>query len=349
MKVYPERLADHLAGRLAPVYLVTGDEPLQQLECCDAIRAAARAAGFSARDVIDADQGFDWQPLVHLAGSRSLFAEKKILDLRLPGGKPGNDGARVLADYCDAPPPDTLLLLTLPRLDRQQQGSKWFRRIDDLGVVVTVWPVAAAQMPRWIEQRLRHAGLVPDADAVQLLCDRVEGNLLAAQQEIDKLLLLFGPGRLDADRLAGAVADSARYDVFELVDTALRGDAGRALRIVDGLRGEGVAAPVVLWALHREARNLAGIAAEAARGTPVEQAVQRARVMQKRTGLVARAVRHQSTAGWLAVLDRCHEADAAIKGQDPRDPWLLLQDVTLALAGRTTAAGASGAADPATR
>jgi DNA polymerase III subunit delta len=339
LKVYPERLADHLAGTLAPVYLVTGDEPLQLLECCDAIRAAARAAGFSARDVIDAGQGFDWQTLSHLAGSLSLFAERKILDLRLPGGKPGNDGARVLAAYCDAPPPDTLLLLTLPRLDRQQQASKWFKRIDACGVVVTVWPIAAGQMPRWVEQRLRRAGLVPDADAVQLLCDRIEGNLLAAQQEIDKLLLLFGPGRLDAAQLASAVADSARYDVFELVDTALRGEAGRALRIIDGLRGEGVAAPVVLWALHREARSLAGIAAEAARGLSVEQGVQRARVMPKRVGLVTRAVRHQPAAGWLALLDCCQQADAAIKGRDPRDPWLLLQDIALALAGRTLVPG----------
>lgn len=334
MKVYPERLADHLAGSLAPVYLVSGDEPLQQLECCDAIRSAARAAGFSARDVVEADAHFDWRTLTHLAGSLSLFAEKKVIDLRLPGGKPGNEGGKALAGYCESPPPDTLLLLTLPRLDRQQQGSKWFKRIDTCGVVVTVWPIGPTQMPRWVEHRMARAGLKPDRDAVRLLCDRIEGNLLAAQQEIDKLLLLFGPGPLDAERLASAVSDSARYDVFELVDTALRGEAGRALRIIDGLRGEGVAAPVVLWALHREARTLAAIAADAARGLSVEHAIQRAKVMKKRTGLVNRAVSHQSAAGWLTLLDRCQQVDAAIKGLDPRDPWLLLQDISLAMAGQ---------------
>ena len=335
MRVYPDRLHEHLAKGLAAAYLVSGDEPLQLGECCDLIRQTARQAGHTTREVLEAGAGFDWHQLAAEASAFSLFAEKKVIDLRIPGGKPGTDGSRALSAYCDDPPPDTLLLLTLPRLDRQQQNSKWFKALDRLGVVVQVWPIEPARLPRWIEQRLTQAGIRPSREAVRLLADRVEGNLLAARQEIDKLLLLHGQGPLDAEQLASAVADSARYDVFELVDTTLRGDASRIIHILDGLRSEGIAPPVVLWALHREINKLAGISADVAKGLSAEHAIDRAGVFSKRTAMVRQGLTNLRTAQWLALLDRCQQADAAIKGVGGREPWILLEEIALAMCGET--------------
>ncbi len=333
MRLKPEQLAEHLRKPLLPVYLVTGDEPLQAGEAADTIRAAARAAGFAQREVIEAGPGFDWNGLAAEAASFSLFAEKKLIDLRLPSGKPGREGGKALADYCADPPPDTLLLLSLPKLDRQQQSAKWFKAIDQRGAVVQVWPIGPRELPRWIEQRLRAAGLEPSREAVRLLADRVEGNLLAARQEIDKLLLLHGTGPLDAEALIEAVADSARYDVFELVDTALRGEAARALHILEGLRGEGTAPAVVLWALHREIAQLAKLAVASARGVGIDHALARNKVWERRKPLLRQAVARLRPAQWLALLDECHRADCSVKQADPLDPWLRLENLALGIAG----------------
>lgn len=331
MRLRPEQLAQHLAGHLAPAYLITGDEPLQANEACDAIRAAARAAGHATREILEAGNGFDWNTLIAEANAFSLFAEKKIIDLRIPGGKPGREGGKALAEYCQRPPDDTLLLLRLPKLERQQQNAKWFKSIEKLGVILQVWPIEPARLPQWIEQRMRKAGLQPDKDSVRLLADRVEGNLLAAHQEIEKLLLLHGPGKIDAAQLAQAVADSARYDVFELVDSALRGEAARSLRILDGLKGEGVAAPVVLWALHREIAMITGISADIAKGLSAEHALSRPQLWRNRQPLIRQALQRLKPPALLALLGRCQQADASAKGADPADPWLLLEQISLEL------------------
>jgi len=337
MRIYPDKLRTHLDKTLAAIYLVSGDEPLQLGECCDAIRAAARAAGHSTREVLEAGSGFDWHQLTAEAAAFSLFAEKKIIDLRIPGGKPGTEGSKALSAYCNNPPSDTLLLITMPKIDRQQQNSKWFKALDVLGAVIQVWPVEQQRLPTWIERRLQDEGIQPTREAVRLLADRVEGNLLAARQEIEKLLLLHGQGPLDADQLAAAVGDSARYDVFELVDSALRGEVERCIHILDGLRGEGIASAVVLWAPHREARSMAQISADVAKGLSPDHAISRARVFSKRTSLVRQALSHQRTAQWLALLDLCHKADAAIKGVGSKQPWLLLEDIALSMSGQKSA------------
>jgi DNA polymerase-3 subunit delta len=334
VKLYPDRLSGALApGGLLSVYLVSGDEPLQHGECCDAIRSAAKDAGHTTREVIEVGSGFDWQRLALEAASVSLFAEKKLIDLRLPNGKPGTEGGKALAAYCAAPPPDTLLLLSLPRIDRQQKNSKWFKAIDQAGAIIEVWPVDAQRLPAWIEQRLGQAGITPTREAVRLLADRVEGNLLAARQEIDKLALLHGPGPLDGERMSAAVADSARYDPFDLVDSALRGEASRCVHILQGLRGEGVPAARVLWALHREVRQLARIAADVARGRSIEHALSRTRVMPRRSGLVRQGVARLRAGQWLGLLDTCRSIDRAIKGLEPSQPWLLLEELVLAIGG----------------
>lgn len=335
MRLYPDKLDGALQRELLPSYVVTGDEPLQHGESCDAIRATARESGHTTREVLEAGSGFDWNQLLAEAAAFSLFAEKKVIDLRIPNGKPGAEGSKALVAYCSNPPPDTLLLISLPKIDRQQQNSKWFKALDSLGGIVQVWPVEPNRLPGWIEQRLRSVGIDATKDAVRLLADRVEGNLLAARQEIEKLLLLHGPGKLDADQLMTAVADSARYDVFELVDSALRGEAERCVHILDGLRAEAVAAPVVLWAIHRELHCLTQISADIAKGLSPDHAISRAKVFSKRTGLVRQGLGRQRTAGWLNLLEQCHHVDRAIKGLSTEQPWLLLEQILLAMCGQT--------------
>lgn len=331
MRLRPEQLKQQLQKGLAPLYLITGDEPLQSNESCDAIRAAARADGYDNREIMEAANNFDWSLLAAEANSLSLFAEKKIIDLRIPSGKPGREGGKALTEYCARPPEDTILMITLPKLDRQQQSSKWFKSLEQLGIIVQIWPIDVQRLPQWIDQRLRAANLQPDKEVVQMLADRVEGNLLAADQEIQKLLLLHGSGSINAEQLLAAVSDSARYDVFELVDSALRGDVERCLRILTGLRGEGVAPPVVLWALHREISQITGISADAAKGLSLDHAITRAKVWDKRKPLVRNAVQRMKTPAWLKLLRQCQQADAAVKGADPRDPWLLLEDISAQL------------------
>ena len=332
MHLRPEQLGGHLQRELASVYVVTGDEPLQSGEACDAIRTAAREQGYTTREILDASGNFDWNRLAAEAGALSLFAERKVIDLRIPGGKPGREGGAALAAYCTDPPPDTLLLVSLPKLDRNQQNGKWYKALLNSGVVVQVWPVDHKQLPNWIRQRMQAAGLNPEREAVQVLADRVEGNLLAAHQEIEKLQILFGGGDISTAQMLDAVSDSARYDVFELVDAALQGEAQRALHILDGLRGEGIAAPVVLWALHRETELLATLSADIAQGTGPDHAMSRARVWDRRKPLLNAALQRLRTPRLLGLLSRCQEADAAIKG-GRKDPWLLFERITLTLAG----------------
>lgn len=331
MRLRPDQLKKSLQQHMLPVYLLSGDEPLQLNETADAIRSAAREAGYQNRVVLETGGGFKWDDLFAEANSLSLFAEKKLIDLRIPNGKPGRDGGKALAEYCANASPDNLLLITLPKLDKQQQGSKWFKQIEQIGVVVQVWPIDVRQLPQWINQRLRQVGLIPDQEVAQILADRVEGNLLAAQQEIEKLRLIHAEGHINAAQLLAAVSDNSRYDVFELVDTALRKQSARCVKILHGLCAEGVAAPVVLWALHREIAQLSEIAHNATQ-INLEQAIARARVWEKRKGLVRQAIQHKPPEQWLALLCLCQTADAAIKGANQADPWVLLEKISLKLA-----------------
>ncbi|WP_457669894.1 DNA polymerase III subunit delta, partial [Thiolapillus sp.] len=251
MRLRLEQLESHLAGELAPVYVVTGDEPLQLGETADAIRAAARQAGYLSREIFEADARFDWNRLAEEASALSLFAEQKIIDLRLPSGKPGTVGGKALVSYCENLPQDTLLLLTLPKLPLT---SKWMKALDKAGVVIQVWPVDERQLSRWVQQRMRMAGLQAEPGVAEMLAEQTEGNLLAARQEIEKLALLFGHEKITQEQAAAALSDSSRFDVYALVDAALAGKAQRCTRIIAGLRAEGVPLPVVLWALAREVR-----------------------------------------------------------------------------------------------
>lgn len=280
------------------------------------MRAAARSAGYSEREVYFVETGFDWGQLTAASASLSLFADKRLVELRLPGGKPGVAGAQALKTWAENPPPDTVLLVLSAKPER---NAAWVKALDAAGVHVPCLPLDAARLPGWIRQRMRSRGLEPDAAAVELLAGRVEGNLLAAAQEIDKLVLLAGSGPVDAATVQATVADSARFDIFQCVDAALAGEGRRAVRIADGLAAEGAAVPLLLWALARELRQLAGLAAQRARGVP--EGALLGRVWDKRRGLIGQALRRHNAHGWQRLLLKTARLDRIAKGAAPGRPW----------------------------
>jgi len=282
---------------------------------------------------MEAGARFDWNQLDQEANSMSLFAEQKIIDLRIPSGKPGRDGSASLSTYCERIPDDTLLLVTLPKLDKSQLGSKWFKALDKNGITMQVWPVDRQRLPAWIGQRMKAAGLTPGAGVADMLADQVEGNLLAARQEIEKLLLLHGTGTITMEQLRGAISDSARFDVFGLVDSALAGNSGRCTRILSGLRAEGTPTPVILWALTREIRTMARISRSVANGNRPEQAMGQAKVWSSRQPLVRKGLQRLPVLRWEQLLSHCQYVDSAVKGAVQTDPWLLLEQITLGICG----------------
>ena len=260
MRLRPDQLAGHLRKNLAPLYLVFGEEPLQVLEAADAIRLAARERGYAERQCLTVETGFEWGVLARLAASPSLFTDRRLLELRLDNAKTGDAGAKALADYAARLAEDAVLLVTAGKLDWNTQKSRWFTALDQAGVVIAAMPLDSRQLPGWIERRLRDRGLNPTADAVTLLAERVEGNLLAAAQDIEKLLLLTEDRQLTLPAVLAAVDDSARYSIYDFVDAGLLGQADRVTRILNGLREEGVEPVLVNWALHQEVRRLATMA-----------------------------------------------------------------------------------------
>ncbi|MFD1218371.1 MULTISPECIES: DNA polymerase III subunit delta [Microbulbifer] len=329
-RINPRQLAQNLRQGLYPLYVVTGDEPLLVQECCDNIREAARKLGFNERELLHGENNFDWGQLLSAAGSMSLFADKKIIELRLPGGKPGDKGSKALQEFANNASDETLLLLVLPRLDRSQLNSKWVKALESRGVLVQIWPVDASEMPRWIHQRLRANGLNAEPEAIQILAERVEGNLLAASQEIEKLKLLANDSVITAETMSNAVASSARYDVFGLIDKALAADAAGAVRTLQGLRAEGVEAPVVLWAIAREIRSLLEIQKKLDEGQPLNRLVR----IQKRQPLVQAACQRLHPSHLESFLLRARAVDNAIKGGREMDPWAGLLELTLNLSGK---------------
>ena len=326
-----------LKEELAPVYVVSGDDPLLCGEACDLIRQACRAAGSEERQVFDVDRSFDWAQLYEASHSLSLFAQKRLLELRLPSGKPGDAGAKALLAYLEQPAEDTTLLISLPKLDGSTQRSKWAKALIDHADsrFVQIWPIEPQQLPTWIRDRLAQAGLQASPDAVELLSARVEGNLLAAAQEIEKLKLYCPQGQLTLDTVQQVVADSARFDIFHLSDAMLQGQPQHALRMLQGLRGEGVEAPVVLWAVSRELRSLTDMAQQQARGIPLDKVFssQRPPVWDKRKPLLRGALQRHPADAWERWLNAAQTVDEQIKGQAPGSPWDGLARILVEAAG----------------
>jgi DNA polymerase III subunit delta len=336
LRLSADQLPAALARGMAGIYLVSGDEPLLVGEAADAIRAAARAAGYADRTVFFIDRSFAWDELRHASRSLSLFAEKRLFELRMPGGKP-DKGAQQLVELAEQPAPDVLCLVITGKLDKKAGDATWVRAIEKHGVWLPIWPVSTAALPAWLRARAKLLQVDIEPAAAQLIVDRVEGNLLAAKQELEKLSLLANGEPISADLVLRSVGDSARYDVFQLAEAAAAGDGARALRVLLGLKSEGVEPTLILWALVRELRGMwqareRDRLGSAARGSgwnlaaaPSAQALSRLRKLPL---------------GRL-LLQASH-TDRVIKGLALGDAWSAVTGLTGALAGALQATPESG-------
>ena len=336
MKIRAEQLQSHLSKELLPVYVISGDEPLLAQESADAVRLAARNKGFSGREVFHGEGKFDWGQLHNEANALSLFAEKKIIEIRISNGKPGDKGSKALCELCANPSPDNLLLVILPKLERSAQNSKWVKALEAVGAHIQVWPITGEQLPRWIKQRLLESNITANQQAVEILAERVEGNLLAAVQEIEKLKLLAIEGKVDAIMMSSVVADSARYNLFEFVDKVLAGDAQSAARSLRGLHSEGTDAIPLLWAITRELRILIKASEHISRGENRDWALKNAGVWEKRLPLFRTAIQRCSAAHLRMLLYQAGAIDRGIKGMRKADIWDELTTLVLSLAGSQT-------------
>jgi len=333
VKLNPGQLESHLSSGVAPVYLVSGDEPLLVDEVVDEIRAAARKAGCEERELHVTSRGFDWASLSAGMQNMSLFSSRRLIEVRLPTGKPGDKGSKFIVALANSKPDDSITVFITPALDSRTAKSKWASTIAKQGAWIPVRSPDHEQIPGWIAARLRRSELTIDDDALEMLASRVEGNLLAAKQEIDKLLLIAGDGHVTLDAVRESVADGARYDVFQLTDAALAGDSARALRVLNGLRREATAPPLVLWSLAREVTALADIVARMDQGVSAARAMQDAKVWGKRQTLVGRAAKGRDLASMRRLVSCTAATDRIIKGARHGQVWDALAEITLALAG----------------
>jgi len=323
VQIRPGELEAQLAKELAPGYAIHGDEPLLALEAADAVRAAARQQGFTEREVFEPGRSFDWSEFTHAAASGSLFAARKLIELRLPGGKPGAQGGAAIAAALERPSPDNVLLVTLPRVDRTAQGAAWFSALLSAGVVVDVWQIERQRLPSWIAERLARQKQRAPREVLEFLAERVEGNLLAAHQELQKLALLAPPGELSLEMVHEAVAAVARYNPNDAAEALALGDIARYARIIEGLRGEGEPPTFVLFVISGVLFALQAMQRGSAPARYFNRALQRA--------LEAGAARHGAKRVDAAIA-ACAVIDRAIKGVSPGEPWPLLLALGLKLA-----------------
>ncbi len=321
MQVKAEQLLSTLRKQLPPLVWISGDEVLLMQEACDAVRAFAKEQGFSERLVMEVGPGFDWNQLLATNQEMSLFAERKLIDLRMGSNKIDEAARTALLTYLEQPNPDNLLLLTSGRIDKQSQSTKWFKQLEAAGLFCQLWPINEQQLPGWIGQRLAAQGIRAEPEALQLLADRVEGNLLAAAQEADKLRLLIEGDRLDATQVQELVADNARFSVFALIDACLAGNGSRALRILSHLRGEGEELLYILTMLCREIRALAAMQADLAQGQPMNAVLQAHRVWGNKQAQVTRALQTHRQSSLLALLERARRIDQSVKGLHKLNEW----------------------------
>ena len=340
MELKPEQLAAQLeAGPLLPAYLIAGTEVLRVLEGADAVRAAARAQGIDEREVFEFDgrqSEDDWNALHASLAAPSLFASRRLIEVRIPSGKPAKPGAQMIVDYCQAPPPDVVLLVTTGDWSRKHSG-KWSDAIGRIGKVAVGWSVKPHELPDWIGQRLRSRGLQADRDAIQRLAERVDGNLLAAAQEVDKLALLADGGRLDVARMDALVADAARFDVFRVLDAAMNGQAAQVARMLARLRSEGEAVPALLGMVVMELQRTAALARIKAAGGNLSTEFKAQRIWDSKQPMYQRALQRHPAPRWDAFVSQAGRVDRiakgrGVRGEDPADAWLALERLLLAVA-----------------
>lgn len=331
MQTRVDQLAGSLKRGLAPIYLVGGEEPLLLLECCDQIRAAAKAQGFVERELLQVEQGFDWSAL-RQAAAPSLFATRKIIDLRLRTGKPGRDGAKALGEWADSPDPDMLLLVSCEKWDRSSRTSKWAGRLAKAGQQIDIWPIKAQELPAWLEQRMQQHGMQPEPEVLRLLADRLEGNLLAARQEIDRLALIKGAGVITVSDVMEVVADSSRFDAFILAEHMLTGNLREGLRVVAGLKRMDTPLPLLLGALVRELKMVEAYRLAMRGGEQETMVFRRLNIWQNRQHNVRMAARRLGTLKLFNAFKMLALIDRQSKGRAAGDPWQSVDSLMIQLA-----------------
>ncbi|MBC3876308.1 DNA polymerase III subunit delta [Undibacterium sp. FT79W] len=336
MQLRFDALDGHLAKTLAPLYVITSDEHLLALEAADKVRRAAKAQGFYEREILTVERSFKWGALLAANQSQSLFGDKKLIDLRIPTGKPGKDGGQVLQDYVANLSPDNLTLITLPKLDWATQKAAWVSSLQQAAVYIDIPLVERNQLPNWISQRLALQQQSADRQSLDFIADRVEGNLLAAHQEIQKLALLHPAGKLSFEQIHDAVLNVARYDVFKLNEAMLAGDVARLSRMLNGLKGEGEALPLVLWAMAEEIRTLLKLKSGMQQGRPLSALLKEYRIWGPREKLMDPALRRVSLQTLQTALQEASQVDKMVKGLRAKafagDAWDALLQLGLKVA-----------------
>jgi len=331
MRIKLEQLSQHLQKQTASLYTLFGNEPLLILEAADLIRVHARQQGYTERELFTVDQHFDWSDLLNAGSNLSLFGDRKIMDIRIPSGKPGKEGGKAIETYCNALPPDTLTLITLPRIDKQGQATKWFKALETTSMLIPVYAIERDQLPGWIGQRLARQQQKADSETLQFLADQVEGNLLAAHQEIQKLALLYPDGNLTFDQVKDVVLNVARYDVYQLTDAMISANTARYTRVLTGLQGEGAAPLLILATLAEQFRQLIIIRKGLDSGQPPAQLLQAARVWGDRQKSTLAAAKRSNLQLLMQGLSDAAKTDRIIKGVAQGDIWNELLQLGLSL------------------
>lgn len=325
-----EQLATSLQRGLAPIYLVGGEEPLLLQECCDQIREAARAQGFIERELLQVESGFDWSELQQVAAP-SLFASQKIIDLRLRTGKPGREGAKVLGEWADDPDPNIILLVSCEKWDAGSRKSKWASKLEKAGQRLDIWPIKAQELPGWLEQRMRQHGMQPEPDVLRILADRLEGNLLAARQEIDRLALIKGAGVVTVDDVMKVVADSSRFDAFTLAEHMLSGNLRDGLRVAAGLKRMDTPIPLLLGALLKELKTTEAFRLAMRAGEQETMVFRRLNIWYNRQSIVRAAARRLHTRKLYEAFKLLALMDRQSKGRAAGDAWQSLDSLLVQL------------------
>lgn len=337
MKINPNQLQAQLQQGLSSVYLIGGDDPLLVKEARDKIVQHAQAQGYTERQSFQAGSDFNWDTLLAEISNQSLFSSKTIIELRIPSGKPGKVGSAAIETFVKNSPPDKILLITAPKLDATQQKTKWLKSIERKGIYLPIWPIEKANLPGWIKQRLQREGLSTSQEGVGILVDQTQGNLLACDQEITKLRLLYGEKNLSPNEINEAVGDNARFDLYQLVDQALLGDSESTMRILNQLKEAGTEPTLLLWSLTREIRQLIQLQSLMTRGETFDNACSKLFVWKTRQSLYQKALRRLTQPALTEALQRASEIDLMIKGLQPGNVWLALNELALSLAGTTLA------------
>jgi len=337
MNVRPDQLQSMIAKKVYPVYMVSGDEPLQQMESLDLIRSFLREQDFSEREILDVDAQFDWFRLMEEAASMSLFATRRIVELRLPSAKPGKQGAQILKDYLARPPEDTVLIINAGKIDGNSKKSAWYKAVDQNGLVVQCWPVTIDKLSGWLQQRFNMRDMQADNEVLSYISEHVEGNLLAADQEIEKLFLLLGPGKICYADVAEAITSQSRYSVFELIDMLHTGNTKRVIKIIAGLKAEGLVPVMIISLLAKDIRLLCQVAQDVSSAGFV---LKRSGVWQSRIDSYRLCMARHTHKAFQVMLKRCAYIDAASKGMINVNVWDEIESLCVRLAGTTKTASA---------